>query len=152
MKKEINWINMNDMSGFLLYQTYFSWKRKIESALLPHELTHVQFILLMSLGYMMRDGIDVTQNDLSKFTCFDVTMTSQVLRVLEKRGFIKRSQKEGDERSKFPKLTKEGVSKIKTASADLMAAEKYFFEGLKGHKQEFDAFLLSILKHQEVVA
>jgi DNA-binding MarR family transcriptional regulator len=152
MKKDSNWINMTDISGFLLYQTYFSWKRKIESTLSPHELTHVQFILLMSLGFMMRDGSEVTQNDLSKFTCFDVTMTSQVLRLLEKRGFIKRSQKIGDERSKFPKLTKEGINKIKTSSADLMEAEKCFFEGLKGQKQEFDAFLLSILKHQFVAA
>ncbi|WP_316355139.1 MarR family winged helix-turn-helix transcriptional regulator [Candidatus Trichorickettsia mobilis] len=151
MKKDSNWINMTDMSGFLLYQTYFSWKRKIESTLLPHELTHVQFILLMSLGFMMREGSEVTQNDLSRFTSFDVTMTSQVLRLLEKRGFIKRSQKIGDERSKFPKLTTEGINKIKTASADLMEAEKCFFECLKGQKQEFDTFLRRILKHQVVV-
>jgi len=34
-------------------------------------------------------------------------MTSQLLRTLEKRGLMKRSQKEGDERSKFSDLTDE---------------------------------------------
>ncbi|NDE82109.1 MAG: MarR family transcriptional regulator, partial [Chlamydiia bacterium] len=103
MKKssKTNWINMNEVSGFLLYSAYFAWKRKIESTLLPHDLTHVQFMLLMTLGFLKKDGADVSQNDLAKFLSFDVTMTSQVLRALEKRGLLKRSQKAGDERSKF---------------------------------------------------
>ncbi|NDB83481.1 MAG: MarR family transcriptional regulator, partial [Alphaproteobacteria bacterium] len=82
MKKssKTNWINMNEVSGFLLYSAYFAWKRKIESTLLPHDLTHVQFMLLMTLGFLKKDGADVSQNDLAKFLSFDVTMTSQVLR------------------------------------------------------------------------
>lgn len=123
-----NWININDVAGFSLYQTYFAWKRKIDNALLPHDLTHVQFILLMSLGYLARENEQVTQNELSKFTCFDVTMTSQVLRALEKRGFVERVKKTGDERSKFPKLTKKGVIKTQAACMDFLKAETDFFE------------------------
>ena len=78
---------MNEVSGFLLYSSYFAWKRKIESTLLPHDLTHVQFMLLMTLGFLKKDGADVSQNDLAKFLSFDVTMTSKVLRALEKEGF-----------------------------------------------------------------
>ncbi len=48
------WINMNEVSGFLLYSAYFAWKRKIESTLLPHDLTHVQFMLLMTLGFLKK--------------------------------------------------------------------------------------------------
>lgn len=121
---------MNEVSGF-----------KIESTLLPHELTHVQFILLMSLGFLKQDGADVQQNDLAKFLSFDVTMTSQLLRTLEKRGLMKRSQKEGDERSKFSDLTDERQRKIQIAAKDLLKAEDSFFASLGKNKQGFDEYL-----------
>ena len=114
---------MNEVSGFLLYSAYFGWKSKIESTLLPHDLTHVQFMLLMTLGFLKKDGADVSQNYLAKFLSFDVTMTSQVLGALEQRGLLKRSQKEGDERSKFSELTDAGVAKIQGAAKDLLKAE-----------------------------
>lgn len=150
MKKspKTNWINMNEVSGFLLYSAYFAWKRKIESTLLPHDLTHVQFMLLMTLGFLKKDGADVSQNDLAKFLSFDVTMTSQVLRALEKRGLLKRSQKEGDERSKFSELTDAGVTKIQGAAKDLLAAEESFFVSLGENKQGFDEHLRGILQQQ----
>ncbi len=67
---------MNEVSGFLLYSNYFTWKRKIKSTLLPHDLTHIQFMLLTTLGFLKQDGVDVSQNDLAKFFSFDVSMTS----------------------------------------------------------------------------
>ncbi|RUP38072.1 MAG: MarR family transcriptional regulator [Acinetobacter sp.] len=146
--KSVGWINMNEVSGFLLYSAYFAWKRKIESTLLPHDLTHVQFMLLMTLGFLKKDGADVSQNDLAKFLSFDVTMTSQVLRALEKRGLLKRSQKEGDERSKFSELTDAGVSKIQGAAKDLLAAEESFFVSLGENKPGFDEHLRGILQQQ----
>ncbi len=150
MKKtsKMNWINMNDVSGFLLYSTYFAWKRKIESTLLPHDLTHVQFMLLMSLGFLKQDGADISQNDLAKFLSFDVTMTSQVLRALEKRGLLKRFQKIGDERSKFSELTNVGIAKIQLAAKDLLKAEESFFTSLGENKQGFDEHLRRILQQQ----
>ena len=117
--KSVIWINRNYLDS-LLYSAYFAWKRKIESRL----LTHVQFILLMTLGFLNKDGADVSQNDLVKFLSFDVTMTSQVLRALEKRGLLKRSQKEGDERSKFSELTDAGSAKIQGAAKDLRCEDE----------------------------
>lgn len=154
MKKtsKTNWLNMNEVSGFLLYSAYFAWKRKIESTLLSYDLTHVQFMLLMSLGFLKKDGGDVSQNDLAKFLNFDVTMTSQVLRTLEKRGLLKRTQKEGDERSKFSELTDAGIIKIQAAAKDLLKAEESFFAGLGQNRQRFDEYLRGILQQQTVDA
>ena len=150
--KSAGWINMNEVSGFLLYYAYFyayfAWKRKIESTLLPHDLTHVQFMLLMTLGFLKKNGAYVSQNDLAKFLSFDVTMTSQVLRALEKRGLLKRYQKEGNERSKFSELTDAGIAKIQGAAKDLLAAEESFFKSLGENKQGFDEHLCGILQQQ----
>ncbi|CUT17752.1 MULTISPECIES: MarR family winged helix-turn-helix transcriptional regulator [Candidatus Ichthyocystis] len=150
MKKVIRteWVNVNDMSGFLLYSAYFSWKRKIENSLLPHDLTLVQFILLVSIGFLVRDGEDISQNDLAKFLRFDVTMTSQVLRNLERKGLLSRSQKEGDERAKFPKLTESGEHKIQEAAKDLLKTEDDFFSSLADKKSDLDEFLRGVLKKE----
>ncbi|WP_175330688.1 MULTISPECIES: MarR family winged helix-turn-helix transcriptional regulator [Candidatus Ichthyocystis] len=150
MKKgtRLSWVNMNNMSGFLLYSAYFSWKRKIENALSPHELTHVQFMLLMSLGFMTKDVALVSQNDLAKFLKFDVTMTSQVLRNLEKRGLLSRSQKKGDERAKFPKLTEEGTKKIQEATRDLLKTESDFFAPVEKNREDLDEFLRTVIKKE----
>ena len=109
-------------------------------------------MLLMSLGFLKKDGADLSQNDLAKFFSFDVTMTSQVLRALEKRGFLKRSQKEGDERSKFSELTDDGNSKIQLAAKDLLKVEESFFASLSENKQGFDEHLRGICRQQTAYA
>jgi|APCry1669190119_1035276.scaffolds.fasta_scaffold67072_2 DNA-binding MarR family transcriptional regulator len=75
-------------------------------------------------------------------------MTSQLLRALEKRGLLKRSQKEDDERSKFSDLTDEGLRKIQIAAKDLLKAEDSFFTSLGKNKQGFDEYLEKILQQQ----
>ncbi len=134
MKKlsKMNWINMNELSWFLLYSSYFALKRATSSTLLPHDLIHVQFMLLMTLGFLKKDGADVSRNDLAKFLSFDVTITSQMLRTLERRGLLKHSQKEGKERSKFSELTDAGSAKIQGAAKDLLKTEESFLVSLGG--------------------
>ena len=121
--------------GLLLWRTYLVWKRKIEISLLPHEITHMQFVLLAGLGYLAKNGALVTQQSLAKFTCCDVTMTSQVLRGLEKKGLIQRIQKEGDERAKYPQVTLSGLAKLKKAMKDVEAVDAQFF-GVLGKKTQ----------------
>ena len=105
-------------------------------------------MLLMTLGFLKKDGADVSQNVLAKFLSLDVNMTSQVLRALEKRGLLKHSQKEGDERSKFSELTDAGVAKIQGAAKDLLKAEKSFFVSLGENKPGFYEHLRGILQQQ----
>jgi len=75
---------------------------------------------------LKKDGADVSQNDLAKFLSFNVTITSQVLRALEKKG---------DEQSKFSELTDAGNAKIQGAAKDLIKAEESFFVNLGENKQ-----------------
>lgn len=117
-----------------------------------NELDQYERCDLMFPGFLMKDGSDVSQNDLAKFLSFDVTMTSQVLRVLEKRGLLSRSQQESDEHSKFPKLTPAGVSKIQVVAKDFLKAEDSFFVSLGDYKQTFDDLLRGILQQQKMEA
>jgi DNA-binding MarR family transcriptional regulator len=60
----------------------------------------------------------------------DIIMTYEVLRALEKRGLLERSQKEGDARSKFSELTDAGAAKIQGAAK---REQQKIYSRLKNH-------------------
>ena len=113
--------------GFLLWQVSTKWRRLIEAKLLTIGLTHPQFVLLASLGWLTRDGALISQVDLARHCSTDITMTSQVLRTLESKGYIERVKQEGNERSKFPKLTKNGAKLIEQAIPLVEGVDAHFF-------------------------
>lgn len=116
--------------GFLLWQVSTRWRRQIEGALTTLGLTHPQFVLLASVGWLTRNVSEVTQADLARHCGLDITMTSQVLRTLEKKGLIERQKREGDERSKFPHLTKQGAALVEQAIPLVERIDHLFFDQL----------------------
>jgi DNA-binding MarR family transcriptional regulator len=117
--------------GFLLWQVSTQWRRQIETALAALGLTHPQFVLLASVGWLTRNGNQVTQIELARHCGTDITMTSQVLRTLERKGYIERKQREGDERSKLPHLTEKGAQLVEKAIPLVEAVDCDFFGRLK---------------------
>lgn len=116
--------------GFLLWQVSTNWRRLIETALAKIGLTHPQFVLLASLGWLHRNQSEVTQAELARHCRTDVNMTSQVLRTLEKKGYIERSHRSGNQRSKFPKVTENGAKIIEQAIPLVEQVDRHFFEKL----------------------
>lgn len=116
--------------GFLFWKVHLLWKRKVEAALAKHDLTHAQFVLLAGIGYLAKDGAVVTQHDLAKLTFCDVTMTSQVIRTLEKKELIMRIQKEGDTRAKYPTVTPHGLKRLQSAMKSVEDIDEKFFGAL----------------------
>lgn len=116
--------------GFLLWQVSTQWRRQIEAALTTLGLTHPQFVLLASVGWLTRNHANITQVELARHCSMDITMTSQVLRALEKKGFIERQKRNGDERSKFPRLTKSGAEIVEQALPLVETVDLKFFDKL----------------------
>lgn len=129
-KKITEFAGPEESPGFLLWQVSTRWRRLLESALSEIGLTHPQFVLLASVGWLTRAGSRVSQIDLARHSRLDVTMTSQVLRTLEKKGYIARELKEGNERSKFPVVTESGAKLIEKAIPLVEAIDRQFFEVL----------------------
>lgn len=116
--------------GFLLWQVSTKWRREIEAALATINLTHPQFVLLASLGWLTRHKADVSQVELARHCHTDINMTSQVLRSLEQRGYIERHRREGNERSKFPRLTEMGSKLVEQALPLVEKVDENFFSKL----------------------
>ena len=117
--------------GFLLWQVSTEWRRQIEAGLSSLGLTHPQFVLLASLGWLTRNGDKISQIVLARHCKTDITMTSQILRSLERKKFIERKQCQNDERAKLPLLTKKGAELIEKALPLVEAIDYKFFKKLE---------------------
>jgi DNA-binding MarR family transcriptional regulator len=116
--------------GFLLWQVSMDWRRQIESALSTLGLTHPQFVLLASLGWLTHGERQVSQIELARHCKTDINMTSQVLHTLERRGYIERHQIQGNERSKYPRITAIGAQLIEQAIPLVESIDRKFFSKL----------------------
>ncbi len=139
--KKISWKKITQFEGpeespgFLLWQVSTEWRRQIETALATLGLTHPQFVLLASIGWLTRGRRDISQAELARHCNTDITMTSQILRSLEKKGYIERHQKAGNERSKFPRVTQKGAHLIEQAIPLVESVDHDFFKKL-GRKMD----------------
>ena len=141
MNKNINFkkISVHDTPdrspGFLLWHISTSWRSSIETILKPISLTHPQFVVLATLGWLTRKGDRVTQAAIGKMAGLDPNTTSQIIRGLEQKGLIKREQS-SDGRAKNPILTTKGNEILTKALPTVEATDTHFFSSLGKKEME----------------
>lgn len=120
--------------GFLLWHISTSWRSSLEIVLKTFGLTHPQFVILATTGWLVRNGDLTTQAAIGKMAGLDPNTTSQIIKGLEQKELIKRD-KSSDGRAKNVSLTSYGTT---TLSRAMPAVE------------ETDGKFFSILTEQEV--
>jgi MarR family transcriptional regulator, organic hydroperoxide resistance regulator len=113
--------------GFLLWHATMRWQRAMRAALAPHDLTHVQFVLLASAWWLGEQGEQPSQRRLAEHAGTDAMMTSQVVRALERAGLVERVRHPTDSRSLLVSVTDAGRSRLRGALADVEVADAAFF-------------------------
>jgi DNA-binding MarR family transcriptional regulator len=103
------------------------WQRAMRAALAPHDLTHVQFVLLASAWWLGEQGERPAQRRLAEHAGTDAMMTSQVVRALERAGLVERLRDPADGRSVRVSVTALGRERLQGALADVEAADVAFF-------------------------
>lgn len=116
-----------DSPGFLLWHATMRWQRAMRAALAPHDLTHVQFVLLASAWWLGEQGEQPSQRRLAEHAGTDAMMTSQVVRALERAGLVERLRDPADARSVRVTVTPAGTTRLQGALADVEAADVAFF-------------------------
>ncbi len=119
----------DESPGFLLWQITNRWQAAQRAALKPLGLTHVQFVLLASLTWLRTDGT-VNQRDLADYASIDPMMTSQVLRTLEARDRVERTEDPSDKRAWALSVTKKGTRLANRAIVVVEDCDRFFFEAL----------------------
>lgn len=120
--------------GFLLWHISTSWRSSIETVLKTFGLTHPQFVILATTGWLTRNGEFTTQVAIGKMAGLDPNTTSQIIKGLEQKELIKRD-KSSDGRAKNVFLTSYGTTTLGRAMPAV---------------EETDAKFFSILTEQEV--
>jgi len=119
--------------GFLLWHVSTAWRSSIEAVLKPLSLTHPQFVVLATLGWLTRNKERVTQVAIGKMAGLDPNTTSQILRGLENKKLIKR-ESSLDGRAKNPLLTDLGADILIKALPAVEMADAKFFKGLNSQE------------------
>lgn len=128
--------------GFLLWRVSIRWRRAIETALKPFDLTHPQFVILATTGWLTKEGQKISQLDVSRLSGIDPNTISQILRGLQAKGLINRYHSH-NEKGKNPNLTPEGVGRLSKALPAVEEADAKFFASLEN---EGEGFLMGLRK------
>jgi len=115
--------------GFLLWHVSTTWRSRIEKTLKTLGLTHPQFVVLASLGWLTKGGERVTQAAVGKLAGLDPNTMSQIFKGLEKKHLIERKPST-DTRAKNPLLTKKGEQIVKKALPLVEQEDRAFFQNL----------------------
>lgn len=142
--REINWEDVSPELGkltlspsFYLMQLVHNWEKQIREKLVDFDLTNTQFNLLASLIILTKDEKVITQMDLANFLKADKMMVSEVLRTLERKGFIVRENHPNDRRAKSLIVTDKGIGVFEVAVKHAVKFDEQFFSVLGDDKDEF---------------
>lgn len=118
--------------GFVLWQVAAVWQRRVRAALAAVGLTHAQFALLASAGWLEAEaaehsGEPVTQALVAAHARTDAVMTSEVLRTLERKKLLRRLPHPDDARARQIVLTAAGRTMVRRAIALVEAVDEEFF-------------------------
>lgn len=127
--------------GLSFIKAYNNWHKKIKTELAEIGITHPQFVVLASLGYLEQSKNEIKQIEISKKSDIDVMTVSTILKNLEKQQLIQRSHSKIDTRAKVVMLTSIGRSKLNKALKIVEQIDKLFFSKLGANEEQFNALL-----------
>ncbi|MFK4090021.1 MarR family winged helix-turn-helix transcriptional regulator [Kribbella sp. NPDC020789] len=103
-------------TGFWLHHAALAWRARLTEALKPLGLTHTQFLLLASAGWLAHVGPAPTQQEVAAEAGTDRMMTSKVISTLEQRALLIRRRDDSDARMLRLELTPEGRELVRRAT------------------------------------
>ena len=114
--------------GYKLKLAHHAWTRHFDAALRPLGLTHVQLIALYAIERRRQRGEIPSQVQVAAATQLDPMMISKILRLLEERGYLKRSPHPDDPRANALHLTHAGSALVRAALPVVCDAQAAFFD------------------------
>ena len=132
--------------GFRLWHVTHAWQRRLEAALAPLDLTHLQFVMLAATNWLSSQGETPSQARIACFTGIDRMMVSKILRLLQGKGYLVRSTHPDDPRANRVELSEAGLAVLGRAIPVMRATQEAFFgrlpaEGRRALAEQLDALL-----------
>lgn len=127
--------------GMWLRKAYLAFHRRANSRMLPHGITADQFVLLSVLA--REEGI--TQVTIVDRTASDANTVAAILRLLERRGFVRRESHAQDRRARCVFLTASGRRVQRRAARESQSLLAALADCIPGSStDEVERFLKSV--------
>ncbi|MEK0307119.1 MarR family winged helix-turn-helix transcriptional regulator [Bifidobacterium favimelis] len=136
--------NASGSVGLSFIRVYNLWHKQVKDALKGIGLTHPQYVVLASLGYLAQQGNEINQVDIARNSDIDVMTVSTILRNLERGGLVTRRTAPDDQRAKTVTMTHAGRSILKRALPLVEGIDADFFGALGRDEAAFNTMLLKL--------
>ena len=116
-----------EVLGYLLRLMSSFWHRKQNAELAQMDLTEMQFVLLIGLGWLTSGKTDkVTQRELADYCGCSKALASQVMKKLVAKRLVSIGVDKNDARANMVALTKLGETRLKDALEILRKTDEAF--------------------------
>ena len=138
-----------DILGYMLRLISALWHRELNAHLREIDLTEMQFVILMGLGWWQDERpAGVSQKELADSCSCSSALTSQVIKGLVRKKFVSVIQDKEDGRAHLVRLTKAGEKKVKLALKVTEQIDTSFWDDHPDDAQKLAMLLRSLIKHK----
>jgi MarR family transcriptional repressor of mepA len=130
---------------FYLRNSIHKIKMHVDSKLIPYDITNQQARVVGFIGEKQDEGIIVYQKDIESYLGITGASVSNLLRGLEKKGFIERIRSASDDRAKELSLTLKGRELIATFNSIFSETENKIVQGMTKEQKELFLELLKMV-------
>ena len=118
--------------GFVLWRIVQRYQREMDRSLQSLDLTNLQFVTLALAAWLSQAGEPVNQTAIARFGGIHPMQLSQMLKILETKGFICRKRSDHDTRAKEITMTSGGLKVLRRAFPRAIEIQHRLF-GEAGH-------------------
>lgn len=130
---------------FYLRNSLGKIKIHVDSKLVQYDITNQQARVVGFIGEKQDEGITVHQKDIESYLAITGASVSNLLRGLEKKGFINRIRSAADDRAKELSLTLKGRELIATFNSVFNDTENKIVQGMTREQKELFLELLKMV-------
>ena len=113
--------------GFVMWRLVARYQREVDRALVPANLTNLQFITLILVAWFGRENKPVTQINLARSAGIHPMQVSQTLKILERKKMISKQTSRLDTRAKEVVVTTLGIHALREALPRVIAVQTHLF-------------------------
>lgn len=133
--------------GYRLWMLRHEWTRRVEAALAPTGLTHMQYFMLRMIERATGQGCTPSQTHLAQALRVDRMTVSTVVRTLEAKQAVTRATHPDDPRANAVQLTPHGTELTHRATDLVFEEHDRFFGRLGPHDMaRFSAMVDTLLE------
>ena len=136
-----------DSLGFLLWQVTHAWQRHVDERLAACDLTHLQFVMLISTAWHTHMGAAPSQATLARWLQVHPMQVSQVVKLLLAKKLLIRERMPHDLRAHRLALTADGVARLRIAVPIVQQAHHLFFDAPGGTEEALKMPLLRLFEN-----